>query len=184
VVIAWLQPGDADGGRPRPTRAWLPLAVVPLLALVWTTLVSAGTDQLITKVGSNNVGFSEANTTCEHYTAQKRVGFGFGGAIRVGAEVCWNGQQAFVVGDPSLTPPGANLPQEATPYLRDVFGCAPFATDTDFARVSQRCTERIDADGTMTLTVSGVVSPAGGLGQRHLRIELVVDRNGKVLTFG
>jgi hypothetical protein len=182
AVIAWQQP--ADVGSQRSPRDWLWLGAIPLLALAWLMVVSAGPDQLLTRVGPDG-GFSLANASCQHYAAQRRVAFGFGGAIRAGVEVCWNGRQAFVFGNPNLTPPTANLPVEGgMPYLNDLFSCEPSPIDTDFASVSEQCAEQIDADGTMRLTVAGLLSPAGRLAQRQLRIELVVDRNGKVIRFG
>jgi hypothetical protein len=184
AVIAWLQPVDGELW-PFRLQTWVPLLAVPLIGIAWLAATTLAPEQTLTRVGSNG-GFSEANVTCEHYAGQQRVGFEFGGAIRVGAEVCWNGQKAFVVGDPSLTPAGADLPPEASfiPFFNDLVSCAPYPTDADFANVTQQCTEQIDDLGTMHLLVTGLVSPTPlSLGKRHLQIELVVDRNGKVLRF-
>ena len=183
AVVAWLEP-DMELRLLRP-RQWLPLVAVPSLGLLWLGVMTLVPVQLVTRVGSNG-GFSLVNASCEHYAAEQRVGPLFGGAARVGAEVCWNGTKAFVVGDPSLTPPGANLSQEdaSVPRLPDLVSCMPQPGDRDFATVSQQCTELIDNQGTMHLVMRSTVSPLpGGIGVRHLRMELVVDHSGNLVSF-
>ena len=185
AVIAWLQTSEMDFGLLTPVR-WLPFLGVPLLALGWGALIAVGPAQSITQVGSNNTGFSELNASCEHYAAQQRVGLGFGGAARLGAEVCWNGLKAWVVGDPNLTPPGAGLPDEAkfVPRFSDLFSCTPYPGDSDLAAVSEQCTEQIDNLGTMRLIMRSKISPLpGGIGARQLRMELVVDHWGRLVSF-
>jgi hypothetical protein len=183
AVTAWVE-ADLDLSTLH-RQDWLPLLAVPTLALLWLGVMELAPVQVLTRIGSNG-GFEEANASCEHYAAQQRVGLGFGGAARVGAEVCWNGLKAFVVGDPSLTPVGANLPVEASfvPRLGDLASCAPYPGDNDFATVTQQCTEQIDDLGTMHLVVRSTVSPLpGGLAARQLRMELVVDSWGRVVSF-
>jgi hypothetical protein len=47
--------------------------------------------------------------------------------------------------------------------------------------VTESCTEQIDANGTMRLTVQGRVSPLGAA--RDVQIRLVVTRDGKLVAF-
>ena len=182
AVIAWVQ-DDLWLGERR-LSGWLPLLAVPLLGFFWFAVITLSPVQVITKSDSSNTGMDMANASCAHYAAEQRVGFGIGGASRFGAEVCWNGLKAFVVGDPSLTPPAANLPMEAAsvPRLPDLVSCTPYPGDSDFATVSQRCSETIDNLGTMHLVVRSTVSPLpGGIGARELRMELVVDHWGRLV---
>jgi hypothetical protein len=193
AVIAWLQDQDSGSER-REVRAWWPMALVPLLAGAWLIAVQVLPAQVITTRGQNG-GFEAAGASCDHFAAEKSVAGGLGGATRLKVEVCWDGQHAFAFGDPSLHTPLDVVPTPvpaselvaplSMPSLPDLTSCAPRDPDTDFANVSEWCTEQIAADGTMRLTVHGKVSPLpGGLGSRDLEIQLVISRDGKVLAEG
>ena len=184
VVIAWLQPRDTDAGERRPAR-WLPLLAVPGLAVVWLAAMLWAPIQTQTKVSLPDNGLSMSNATCGHVSALKTAAAGFAGAARLEAAVCWNGQQAFTYGDPSLPVP-SSMPKEEfarpDPYLTF---CAPLPTDGDFATVSERCTAQIDADGTLRLTLLARLTPLpGSIGARDLDLHLVVSRYGKLIKFG
>jgi hypothetical protein len=183
VVIAWLLPAESDSAEGYPAR-WLPLAAVPAVATVWLIAILAAPLQLTTVATIPDNSFSMSDARCGHFSAVDRVAAGFGGGARLEAEVCWNGQQAFTYGDPSLPHP-ASLPAEefSRPYP-GLTRCAPMALDTDFGNVVEHCSIQIDADGTMHLILRGRVSPLpGGFGVRDVQLRLVVTRDGKVLAF-
>jgi hypothetical protein len=183
VVIAWLLPADRETVVGRRAR-WLPLFAVPAVALAWLIGVLAVPVQATAIATIPDNGFAMGDATCGHFSAVDRVAYGFGGGVRLEAEVCWNRQQAFPVGDTSLPHP-ASLPAEefARPFP-GLTRCAPVALDTDFGRVVEHCSVEIDADGTLHLDVRGRVSPLpGGLGARDVQIQLVVTRDGKLVTF-
>jgi len=184
AVIAWLLPPNSESTNGRLAR-WLPLIAVPAVAALWliAVLVAPLQSTTVTTIADN--GFSMSAAKCGHFTAVQRVAAGFGGGARLEAEVCWNRQQAFTYGDPSLPRP-ASLPavEFAMPYP-GLTRCAPVATDTDFGNVVEHCTAQIDADGTLHLSLRGRVSPLpGGVGSRDVEIQLVVSRDGKVLAEG
>ena len=190
AVIAWE--GDGVSHSPEASswsvRRWSALIAVPVLALVWFTVVPKLPARTVVATPVNgSMLFSMEGASCQHYAVEKEIAAGFGGALGVRAEVCWNGTQAFVVGDPKLPLPAGVLPhQEALPagpaYPR-LTSCSPGYGESDFGVTSQSCSEHIDADGTMTLTARGRVSPLPfDLSARHLEVQLVVNRDGKVVS--
>jgi hypothetical protein len=183
AVIAWLLPSDGESVNSRATR-WLPLIAVPAFALIWLIAILSAPLQstAVSTVPDNQ--FSMSDATCGHFGVVKRVAAGFGGAARLEAEVCWNGQQAFTYGDPSLPRPASRPAEEFAMAFPGLTTCAPLAADTDFANVSEHCTGQIDADGTLHLLLRGRVSPLpGGIGARTIQIQLVVLRDGRVVRF-
>jgi len=186
AVIAWLQPRLVEQPASSRRLSWLPLLVVPFSALLWLLAVNAlpPRSALAHRVPG---GLSMADATCGDFTARRETGFGFGGAIRLQVAVCWNGHQAFAVGDTTLPAP-ASLPAEEYAGFRmdpGLTNCRPQSGDSDFGRITQGCTETIDQDGTMHYQVRGRVWPAaGGLGARDLRLELTVTRDGRIVNFG
>jgi len=183
VVIAWLLPAETDSVDRRRAR-WLPLIAAPAVALLWLIAVLAGPAQSTTVATIPDNGFSMSDATCGHFSSVDRVASGFGGGARLEAEVCWNHQQAFPVGDTSLLHP-ASLPAEefARPYP-GLTRCAPFVTDTDFATVDEHCSMNIDREGTLHINLRGRISPLpGGVAARDVQIQLVVTRDGKVVRF-
>jgi hypothetical protein len=183
AVIAWLLPADRELVVGRRAR-WLPLVAVPAVAVVWLIVLLAAPVQTTTVATIPDSGFSMGDATCGHFSAVDRVAYGFGGGARLEAEVCWNRQQAFPVGDTSLPHP-ASLPAEefARPFP-GLTSCAPTPMDTDFGTVVERCSVQIDAEGTLHVALHGRVSPLpGGLLARDVQIQLVVTRDGRVVTF-
>lgn len=182
AVIAWFVPDISDQpmGSQRPFQGWAAALSVPLLAIAWFAGVAALPVRSITVSGVPDHFVTDA--TCNHFAAKKQVGSIFGGTLRLQAEVCWNGQEAFVFGDPHLISP-ARLPS-IMPALTDLTNCSLLDADTDFAMVSQTCDQEVDNNGTMRLTARGRVSPLpGGVGARAVEIQLVVTRDGKVVSF-
>jgi len=183
AVIAWLLPSDSEPANGPATR-WLPLMAVPIVALAWIIAVLAAPLQTTVLATVPDNSFTMSAAKCGHFGAVKRVASGFGGAARLEAEVCWNGQQAFTYGDPSLPRPTSLPSEEFSRPLPGLTICAPLATDTDFGNVVERCTGQIDADGTLHLALRGQVSPLpGSVGAREVQIQLVVTRDGKLLAF-
>jgi hypothetical protein len=184
AVIAWLLPSDSDSAADRTAR-WLPLIAVPCLALAWLVAVLATPLQTAVVATVPDKSFSMGDARCGHFGAVERVAAGFGGAGRLEAEVCWNGQQAFAYGDPSLPRPAGRPADEFAMPFPGLTSCATLPTDTDFGAVVEHCTGQIDANGTFHLVLRGRISPLpGGVGSRNLEIQLVVNRDGKVLTEG
>jgi hypothetical protein len=183
AVIAWLLPADSESGNSRATR-WLPLIAVPVVALAWVVAVLAAPLQTTVLATVPDNSFSMGAGKCGHFGAVERVAAGFGGATRLEAEVCWNGQQAFTYGDPSLPRPASLPTEEFSRPFPGLTNCAPLATDTDFGNVAEHCTGQIDGDGTLHLVLNGRVSPLpGGAGARVVQIRLVVTRDGKLVAF-
>lgn len=184
IVLAWSMPANretAGTGLPR----LLPLLAVPAVGVLWFTAVLAS--PLQTATGSQTIGsMGISDGSCSNFGADSRLAAGFGGSAHLYAEVCWNGQQAYAVGDPSLPRPASIAPEEwaglnRTPGLTS---CTPLSSDTDFGNVDTRCTGYFDATGTLHLKLSGRIRPLpGNLAARDVHVDLVVTRDGKVLTF-
>lgn len=192
AVIVWLQ--DAESGTEHQLQAWWPMTLVPVLAGAWLVAVQVLPAQLVTTRGENGM-FEAYGASCDHFAAEKSIAGGLGGTTRLKVEVCWEGQYAWAFGDPSLHTPTNLIPspvpadQLLTPYTMPTMAtrssCAPRDPDSDFVGVSQWCSQQIGPDGTMRLTVHGRFSPLpGGVGSRAVEIELVVDRNGRLLAEG
>ena len=157
---------------------------VPIVALAWivAVLVAPVETTVLTTVPDNSFTMSAAK--CGHFGVVKRVASGFGGAIRLEAEVCWNGKQAFTYGDPSLPRPSSLPAEEFAMAFPGLTSCAPLPTDTDFGNVVEHCTGQIDADGTLHVGLRGRVSPLpGDFGARDVQLRLIVTRDGKVVAF-
>ena len=196
AVIAWVEPVSADelSERWRVGRNWTPAFAIPAIAAAWLLAVAALPAQLITSMQVPDSGFSLSGSSCGRFLAKDDVGSALGGSVRLHAEVCWDGHNAFVFGDPSLHTPMTVVPTPvaadqlptplAMPSLPDLTGCTTRNADTDFVAVSEGCTEKVDANGTMRLTLHGRVFPLpGGLLARDVQIQLVVTRDGRVVTF-
>jgi hypothetical protein len=184
AVLAWTMPADAEIADV--DRRWLPLVAVPVLALFWIVAVAATPVQSTASSRLPDNSFMMGGATCGHVSAVKQVAAGFGGTARLETEVCWNGQQAFTIGDANLPRPDAIPPQEwgfmnGEPGLTS---CAPLADDSDFGTVTERCRGRIDADGTLHVTMLGRVTPLpDGIASREVRVDLAVTRDGKITRF-
>jgi hypothetical protein len=196
AVIAWLDPiGDEElAERWRAWRNWTPALAIPAIAAGWLLAVSVLPVQLVTLTQVPDSGFSLSGARCGRYLAAKDVGSVFGGSIRLQAEVCWDGKNAFVFGDPSLQTPMGVVPMPVPadqlaapltmPSLPDLTNCTTRNADSDFVAVTERCTEQIEANGTMRLIVYGRVSPLpGGRLARDVEIRLVVTPDGRVVSF-
>jgi hypothetical protein len=196
AVIAWLDPIEDEelAERWRGWRTWTPALLIPAIAAGWLLAVAELPAQFVTLTQVPDSGFSLSGANCGRYLAKKDVGSVFGGSIRLQAEVCWDGRNAFVFGDPSLHTPMGVVPTPVPadqmvapltmPSLPNLTSCATRNADTDFVAVTESCTEQIDANGTVRLTVQGRVSPLpGGFGARNEQLRLIVTRDGKVVVF-
>ncbi|HYM51423.1 MAG TPA: hypothetical protein VET65_12750 [Candidatus Limnocylindrales bacterium] len=187
AVIAWRQP---DSERTS-AAAWLgramPALAIPLVVGVWVLALSAPPALAVTRSQVPTTSLEVSGATCGAFSALREVGYGFGAGMRMRAAVCWDGKQAWIFGDPALREPAfvGNLfgPTPSDPYLTT---CAVAVDAQDFAVVSgKRCTESIDANGTMHYVAQEQVSIGlRGLLQHQLRIDLVVTRDGRVINFG
>jgi hypothetical protein len=199
-VVAWREDGGGGGmdaaedgsGRDR-RRAWMAWLVLPglvfawLAAVVWLPPQSAPHGSFSSTSGGGSSGLA-----CQEFAGGTMVGAEFGATLGLGADVCWDGTVAYVVGDPSLPIPASAIHDYAVPGFtpppnevnpaQPLSGCG-WDTTADFAAVSRtRCGERIDANGTLHYTVSAQVSPLPfGIASREVSIHLVVTRTGKVL---
>lgn len=197
-VIAWVDPDrerDETGTERRGHRvAWLAL---PALGVAWLVLVMLAPVQVVT-ASSNSSSASVQGATCMHFAGGRMVDAEFGATVGMRVEVCWNGHDAFVLGDSRIPLPRsaiagleAGMPADVRASVTDpsVFnddspdlsGCGRDNTD-DFAMISATmCTGVIDAHGTLHYSVHAIVSGPLGLGQRDVTLTLVVDRSGRVL---
>jgi hypothetical protein len=196
LVIAWVDgDGESDetsGGRGRSARlAWLAL---PAAAAAWLALILVAPEQVVT-ASNASVASGVQGATCLYVATGHMVGAEFGATVGMRVDVCWNGQDAFVLGDPSIPLPQsaaaameADIPPADRPPLSDMnslnpglSGCGQDNTE-DFATVSSTtCSGVIDAHGTLHYSVHAVVSGPLGIGQRGVTLTLVVDRRGNVL---
>jgi hypothetical protein len=193
LMIAWAA-GDSVGGEgTQPARhSGLPWVSIPAIAGAWLLLASAAPEQA-TAAANYSVSGGLQGATCRHFATGRIVGAEFGATVGLRAEVCWNGTDAFVSGDPSIPlpesaiaamhlPPG--VPADGgNPAQTDLTACGADTTD-DFATVSATtCSGTIDAAGTLHYSVHARVSPLpGGIGQRDVTLTLVVARDGRVLV--
>lgn len=192
LMIAWTAGDGVDGEGRRYGRHWALLWLsIPATAGAWLLLVSAAPEQA-TAMSNSSISGGLEGATCQHFSAGRIVGGEFGATVGLRAEVCWNGTDAFVSGDPGMPlprsaiaamhlPPG--VPADGVnPAQTDLTACGADNTD-DFATVSaMTCTGTIDAAGTLHYTVRAHLSALpGGIGRRDVTLTLVVTRDGRVL---
>jgi hypothetical protein len=199
MVIAWTDVDrDADelpvtlpGGR----RLWL---ILPVLAAAWLALVAAAPEQTATASTNTSWSTSFQGASCAHFAGGRIVGAQFGASVGMRVEVCWNGSDAFVDGDPAIPLPQsavdaleAEIPPAERGSLPDpnqlgsgdsgISACGADNLD-DFETVSAtRCSGVIDSGGTLHYSVTATVAGPVGLGRHDVTLTLVVDRNGHVL---
>jgi len=196
-VIAWREEdrpggdgGEGDGGRGlRSWRAWL---VLPGLIAAWLAAVAWAAPQSAPH-GSLSLGGGPSNATCQEFAGGTMIGTEFGATVGFRADVCWNGTDAFVWGNPRLPlppsalrnagPPGLTAPEDLFDPPSPLYSGCGLDNLSDFAAVGPTtCSERIDAGGTLHYTVSARVSPLPlGIASRAVTLDLVVTRTGKVL---
>jgi hypothetical protein len=181
LVLAWTEP-DAPGDEPGPsgprllgTAALTAGAIVAawLAAVAWAPAEAAGS--------SHNVGDVFSGATCRRFAAGRMVGAQLGATVGLRVDVCWNGRQAFVFGDPRVPSPlSEQMDPRGEPWLT---ACGADNLD-DFARVtSMTCTVTTDADGTLRYSVRARVQALPvPIGVRDVRMDLVVTRDGAVLS--
>jgi hypothetical protein len=162
ALIAWMaaaNPRLAARGKER-LRSWAPALSIPLLAVVWMTAIAVMPARTVTAQDAPD-GFFRWGATCGHFAAMKEIGYGFGGAVQLQSEVCWDGQGALVVWD-------------------DRSSCTAEETGDDFALVSVDCVQWGNH-----LSLHGRVSPLpGGLGARDVVIQIEVGASGGVIALG
>ncbi len=167
AVIAWKLPAEQDivWHRKGRLRSWAPTLAIPVLAVIWLTAVAVLPPRTVTVQDTPN-GHYAWGSTCGYFAARKDVGYGLGGAVRMGAEVCWNGETAWPVGTASFRT-----------Y------CGPTEGDADFATVAVTCTQ--GGNGGMLLIARGKISPLpGSLAARDIELRLIVGPSGNVVSFG
>jgi hypothetical protein len=166
ALIAWSVAAETDLATrsERMARGWAPALSIPVLAVVWLIAVAAMPARTVTVQDAPD-GLYRWGATCGHFAAKKEIGYGFGGAFRTQAEVCWNGESAYIDG-----------------VVRT--DCGPIDGDADFAVVSVACTLTGDVGGRTLMIARGRISPLpGGLGARDVEIRLIVAPSG-VVSFG
>ena len=176
IVIAWLSPESLDepstGEWPGTLLRWGPALIVPAIAAAWLAAVVALPDRLTTARLVPSPNLTVSGSTCGQFTGSRDIARGFGGALRLDTEVCWDGQKAWVF-------------EEFRPIGDSGRVACALAADSDFAVVhGPVCTGWIDSAGTLHYLVQARLGPVpGGLGARDLRIQLTVARDGRVLSF-
>jgi hypothetical protein len=192
MMIAWSADASVDGENAQPARRWWPLWLsIPVIAGAWFLLVSAAPEQAAA-ASNNSVSGGLQGATCTHFSAGRIVGAEFGATVGLRAEVCWNGTDAFVSGDPSIPlppsaiaamhlPPGVP-PDGVNPAQTDLTACGADNLDDFTTVLGTTCTGTIDAAGTLHYTVRARLSALpGGIGERDVTMSLVVARDGRVL---
>jgi hypothetical protein len=176
LVVAWSREGGAEW-RP---RAALPSGLVAAAVVAgWLALVGWAPAQAAATSRNFFADSSVTGSTCRHFVAGRIVGGGLGATVGMRVEVCWNGRQAFVIGDPGVPLPDGVM---ADPDNRFLTSCGADNLE-DFAAVSRTtCTATTDGDGTLHYAVRARVAPLPfGIGGRDVAMELVVARDGRVL---
>lgn len=175
LVLAWSRATR----QPGPIGLRWALAV-PAVAAAWLLYVGWTPAQTAPASRSFSADSSATDSTCQHFVAGRVVGAGLGATVGLRAEVCWNGRQAFVIGDPGLPLPDGVA---ADPNNRFLTACDADDAE-DFAAVTGKtCTASIDGDGTLRYAVRARVSPLRlPVGARDVAMDLVVTRDGKVLS--
>lgn len=190
AMTVWMAPAAGDDPRAAgsPARAgrltwrWLPLISVPALFTVWLSGVALMPVSGATLVTLPDPGFATTDGHCGAFAATQQVARGFGPTVRLLAQVCWNGREAWVINDP-----GAPTPRYFGPLSSGVEPtlCSPANDGTDFGVVGRvGCRVWIDGAGTVHVRLraqagSGLLS----IGRKWIQITLVVTRSGRVLTF-
>jgi hypothetical protein len=195
LVIAWVDPdrvtdeGTVSAQRPR--LAWLAL---PAVAAAWLALMAVGPEQAAA-ASRNSSSFNLTGASCAPFAGGRIVGAEFGATVGMRVGVCWNGHQAFVIGDPSIPLPPSAIAglalssgidfgpggSNVNPAQPQLTACGADNLD-DFATVSATsCRALIDSAGTLHYSAHARVSAPFGIGQREVTLSLVVDRNGHVL---
>jgi hypothetical protein len=190
AMAGWIVATDeadplADGGRARAGRLtwrWLPLLAVPVLFTVWLMGVAILPVSGASKVTLPDPGFAMSNGQCGAFAATEQVARGFGPTVRLLAQVCWNGREAWVINDP-----GAPAPRYFGPISSGVEPplCSPANDGTDFGVVSRvGCQVWIDSAGTVHVRLTAQAgSGLESIGRKRIDITLVVTRTGRVLAF-
>jgi hypothetical protein len=190
AIAAWMVPSAgadlrAEGSQARADRLtwrWLPLLSVPAVFTVWLLGVALLPVSGASVVTLPDPGFAMSNGHCGAFAATQQGARGFGPTVRLLAQVCWNGREAWVINDP-----GAPTPRYIGPVASGVEPtlCTPANDGTDFGVVSRvGCQVWIDRAGTVHVRLtaqagSGLLS----IGRKWIQITLVVTRTGRVLTF-
>ena len=187
LVVAWMVPGRPAGdrvpgeGAGRSSPLLLVLApAVPALAAAWLLAVAWAPAQAAGPSHSFGISADWLGSRCQHFATGRIVGAGFGATVGLRAHVCWNGRQAFVVGDPRIPPPVAG---GIVPFRDSSLTACGADNVEDFAVVSgTTCTATTGADGTLHYTVRARVSPLPfAIGARDVAMDLVVTREGRLL---
>lgn len=202
LVLVWADAVPADDGdaattshstRLRAGAAWL---LLPAILAAWVVDVTTAPSTAAWASDTFVEGFSMSGATCTHVVSGRIVGLEFGAVVGLRAEVCWNGVDAFVVGDPTvplpssaiarLNPPGGGIrAQYLDPADPQATLCGA-ESNGDFAVLSPPvCTAVIDPTGTLHYTVRARLTPLPfGVAARDVRVNLVVTRVGVVLLSG
>ena len=109
MVIAWVSMDVEEdevsrGGGRGLVRAALAL---PALAGAWLALALLAPDQVVT-ASNASAQASVQGATCLYFATGRMTGAEFGATVGMRVDVCWNGHDAFVFGNPRIP-----LPQSA-----------------------------------------------------------------------
>jgi hypothetical protein len=163
ALIAWMaaaNPGLVARPKER-LRSWAPALSIPLLAVAWIIAVAVMPARTVTVQDAPD-GFVQWGSTCGHFAAMKEVGYGFGGAVQLQTEFCWNGEGVLDVWTPGRS------------------SCTVEETDHDFALVSEECVMWGNR-----LTLHGRIEPLPGrLGARDVEMQIEVGASGGVIALG
>jgi hypothetical protein len=202
LVLVWADAVPADDGaaattshstRLRAGAAWL---LLPAILAVWVVDVATAPSTAAWASDTFVEGFSMSGATCTHVVSGRIVGLEFGAIVGLRAEVCWNGVDAFVVGDPTvplpasaiarLNPPGGGIPAQYLDPADPQATLCGAESNGDFAVLSPPvCTAVIDPTGTLHYTVRARLTPLPfGIAAGDVRVNLVVTRAGVVLLSG
>ncbi|MHB8508571.1 MAG: hypothetical protein ACYDGR_07975 [Candidatus Dormibacteria bacterium] len=164
-----------------------PALVAVAVVVAWVTLISAGTPRSSTTNQTPDRDTSVDGATCAHFVSRRDVGYGLGGVVRARAEACWNGKVAFLFGAGPSLPAPAGAPQYfSDPLLPDLMGCGLDTDQQDLVAIrGTSCSASIDSAGTLHYRAWGHLFPGPlPFAGREIRVELIIDRNGRVISFG
>ena len=169
MVIAWLEPDRvADEAAPASPgrREWTAIGMVAI-ALVTPIVLALGL--VLGPVRTSSFQSPEAGadpaTQCRYFDATRRVGVGFGAAIRLSAVGCWNGTRAF------------------EEWGMNASDCLQSSGVMAWVRTA-RCSRMTDADGTLRFTyVAHVESIVLPFLSRDVPVSLALTKDGTVVRF-
>ncbi len=188
AVVAWLAP--PGGGRTGSPATGVPVGaltgafsiLLSACAVAWLVGFQSLPVAVASKVTIPDPQDDFSGATCGAFAAVSQLDQGVGPSLVMLAQVCWDTKAVWMVNDPGGPSPfryAAGL-SNALPQF-----CQRSTDRSDFGVLAdQQCRVWVDRAGTIHVAMQAEAeSGLPGLGSRRLRLELVVTKDGRVVTF-